>query len=1360
MEAGTARSEPEFDDCEATAAFFMTAKSKRKPQHLAQSSFGSRRQTAQQPKSSPTEITHTPEAGVFHSSAGLHGKGVLLKTTIATVSSTKVQLYTNILFDEGSHKSFITESLAEELELTRNGTETIYLSSFGSTSNKIMQVDTATVYLVTDEYQKIPVKVLIVPTISTPLNNRLQNTASKLPYLRGLKLAHPVTEDNNFTISMLIGADFYWDIAEDRIIRGEGPTAVKSKIGYLLSQPVPAESAHSTNHVCNVNTSHFSPDMLERFWSLESMGITQTTEDNDISDYFKNYQQSCIEFKDSRYSTKLPWKLEHPPLPTNYEVTKKRTENTIRRLQKNPYLLQKYDDIITEQERRGFIEKVITDTPPTGQVHYIPHHPVKKESSTTPIRIVYDCSCRQSPNLPSLNDCLESTPPILNDLSNILVRFRLHKYAVTADIEKAFLHVGLDERDRDATRFLWSGDILNPSSPLCIYRFKAVLFGATCSPFMLSATILKHLELNKHVQAAEVIQRDLYVDNVLSSFESESSACTYFKGARCLMRKAGMNLRSWTSNSEKLRSLAAADGVLDNDVIIKVLGMQWNPNTDELSFTNRSIPSLDVITKRTILKFSSQIYDPLGLLSPVTVRAKILLQELWKSKYDWDIFLPEVIRDSWNQLVEDLNRVTDVKFSRQLLPTQNPNSTTCRHIFVDASIKSYGAVAYFSNEKQTRILMAKNRVAPLKTLTLPQLELMAALIGARLASHLQKSLQTPNVTFWSDSQIVLHWLTTSKPLKRFVRNRVDEINQLTGKSLWRYCPTNDNPADLLTRGISADIFLDNQLWNTGPSWLTNRVQWPTWEYEHVTPQTTTEKNAGNSEEISVSSLQCSDTLGIHNVIDITHYSSYTKLLRVTANVMRFINNCRQNANRQTGSLSASELHDAEIPWLRSCHANSVKEEIENLKGNRNRLPLVRQLRLYLDTDGLIRCGGRIHNAPLEYATKFPYLLPKKHKLTRLVIQDAHGKQLHSGVNATITHLRQKYWIPAIRQCVRSVLRTCVICTRVIGKPYRAPDPPPLPKIRVEEAPPFSVTGVDFTGVLYVRNETGSESKCFICLFTCAITRAVHLEVVPDLSTDSFLQAFRRFSSRKSLPKLMISDNATTYLSAASQLKKLFLSTSLQEALSMKGTEWKFIPKRAPWYGGFWERLIGLTKTTLKKILGRAFVTMETLRTIVTEIEAILNDRPITYTSSNIEDMEPLTPAHLLYGRRMTSLPYYDIETETGMASVQIDQSILTRRAKIQANIINHFWKRWKTEYLTSLREYHKTTGSNERSIRAGDVVQVHDEGPRLRWKLAVVQELITGNDGLVRAAKIKTVNGLTTRPVVKLYPLETVTSEK
>ena len=207
-------------------------------------------------------------------------------------------------------------------------------------------------------------------------------------------------------------------------------------------------------------------------------------------------------------------------------------------------------------------------------------------------------------------------------------------------------------------------------------------------------------------------------------------------------------------------------------------------------------------------------------------------------------------------------------------------------------------------------------------------------------------------------------------------------------------------------------------------------------------------------------------------------------------------------------------------------------------------------------------------------------------------------------------------------------------------------------------------------------------------------------------------------------------------------------------LSRRGTEWRFIPKRAPWYGGFWERLIGLTKTSLKKILGRQFVTMETLQTIVSEIEAVMNDRPLTHVSSNIDDLEPLTPSNVFYGRKMTSLPYHQHYTDDEIMFVQSDQTTLTNRSRTQANIIS-----WRSEYLTALREYHKTTGSNEESIRVGDVVQIHDEGPRIRWKLAVVQELMTGNDGSVHAAKVKTKNGFTMRPIVKLYPLETVTSD-
>jgi len=379
---------------------------------------------------------------------------------------------------------------------------------------------------------------------------------------------------------------------------------------------------------------------------------------------------------------------------------------------------------------------------------------------------------------------------------------------------------------------------------------------------------------------------------------------------------------------------------------------------------------------------------------------------------------------------------------------------------------------------------------------------------------------------------------------------------------------------------------------------------------------------------------------ILNVIDITRYSSYKKLLRVTAFVLKFVARCRRELEQNACSgLSVQNVYKAETLLIKHCQEMEFRNEITSLHSGQSKLPLVKQLSLFLNDRGILRCRGRIHNAPVDEDAKFPFLLPKKHVLTRLIIQETHARHLHAGVNATVTHLRQKFWVPAIRQCVQATLRQCVTCRRVSGRPYVAPDPPPLPKARVQDSAPFTVTGVDFTGALHIKQTTGSDMKAYICLFTCAATRAVHLEVVTSLSTESFLQAFRRFTSRKSLPKIMISDNATTFIAASRELMNLRYSTLVQDTLSNLGVEWRFIPQRAPWYGGWWERLIGLTKTTLKKILGRAYINLELLQTIVTEIESVINDRPLSHTSFAIDDPVPLTPAHLLYGRRITSLPH-------------------------------------------------------------------------------------------------------------------------
>ena len=213
---------------------------------------------------------------------------------------------------------------------------------------------------------------------------------------------------------------------------------------------------------------------------------------------------------------------------------------------------------------------------------------------------------------------------------------------------------------------------------------------------------------------------------------------------------------------------------------------------------------------------------------------------------------------------------------------------------------------------------------------------------------------------------------------------------------------------------------------------------------------------------------------------------------------------------------------------------------------------------------------------------------------------------HAGTNTTLTAIQQQFRIPNARQRIKSLLRQCTTCWRHGGKPYATPDPPPLPEIRTRDTIPFTITGIDFTGALYVRQDS-TENKVYICLFTCAISHVIHLEVVTDLTVENFLLAFRRFTSRRSVPKIVMSDNASTYLAAADELQRLLQSGRLIEVLGRRGVLWRFIPKRAPWYGGWWEHLIGLTKMSLKKVLGRSRVTLPVLQTLVVEVKATLND---------------------------------------------------------------------------------------------------------------------------------------------------------
>ena len=1322
-------------------------------------------------KSNPDTASQTAAAsGTVHvNSLSTHEiaykRSVLLKTAVTEVStrSNRNPVSATILFDEGATRSFITADLAEKLAAKSEGRTNMQIAAFGNKQHH-QTLDHTKITIGTKYGPPVEITALIVPSICTPIRNHVDASTLDLPHIRGLTMAQPVNAGPHSHISILIGADFYWSFVGDRVIRGNGPTAVDSKLGYLLSGPMSRDVTFPNEVAAFHVMAETTPDPLERFWEIESIGIKDPVTQDESRCDFEHFRDSYIEKRQNQYVAKLPWKNDHPPLPTNYQTSEIRTRRMVQRLPQDT--LAVYDRIIREQEARGFIEHVSDDDRSSG--HYLPHHGVKKDSATTPIRVVFDCSSKASTQDPSLNDCLEKGPPLLNELAGILLRFRIHAIAYISDIEKAFLHIGLHEKERNFTKFFWLTDPQNPDSNFTTYRFASVLFGSISSPAILNAVLRTHLE-TKDCDTARNLQRNLYVDNVASGSPTSADAIAYYQDANHIVETGGFKLRSWSSNDSKLRELAESDGVLHQDFMAPLLGMKWDTQTDKLAFKPQvyTDPGSRDITKRAVVQRVSMLYDPLGLLSPTHVMGKIFTQSLWKKKLAWDQALaPDQIQE-WNDIEKELSKATDTSIPRRYFDF-NASGFCELHCFVDASTKAYGATVYLRHNENTSLAIAKTRVAPVKELTLPRLELMAALLGARLTKYTERQLISDlDITLkvlWSDSQIVLSWLRSEKHLPVFVKNRVSEI-QASQFNQHKYCPTKQNPADLLTRGISSDALNSSHLWWHGPPWLKDG-DWP------ISPvydsKIDNDEESETTENVHVANTSPVSCDGIGAVIDVTKYSSLRKLQRVSAWVLRFLRNTlNPDVKIQDDVIRASEITNANKLWIEYTQRLHYPQEFQSLSKKSNTpSTLVRQLKIFLDQDDVLRCGGRLHNAPISEDAKFPVLLPPKHAYTKLLILDAHHRTAHSGVQGTVTLLRQTYWITGIRVSVKSVIRNCFVCKRLSGPAYKQPIRAPLPDFRVLKAPPFTVTGIDFTGELYAKSDTGQgERKCYVCLFTCANTRAVHLELVKDLSVATFLRAFRRFAARRSVPQKIISDNASTYQSAAKDLKRLFTNPDIETFMTSNNVEWQFIPKRAPWWGGFYERLIGMTKNAIRKVLGRAYVTFDELECILCEVEAAINDRPITFVYSEINDAIPLTPSQLLHGRLIKTLPYERYECDDLWdPSYGNKHSPLLERNKRLSETLARLWNKWTNEYLTTLRERHgqqHKTPSTENNVKPGDIVLVHsDVKKRLRWDMAVIQSLITGNDGIARAATIKTRTGHTNRPLTKLYPLEIGVSEQ
>jgi len=526
-----------------------------------------------------------------------------------------------------------------------------------------------------------------------------------------------------------------------------------------------------------------------------------------------------------------------------------------------------------------------------------------------------------------------------------------------------------------------------------------------------------------------------------------------------------------------------------------------------------------------------------------------------------------------------------------------------------------------------------------------------------------------------------------------------------------------------------------KLWWEGPSWLT---QQPVGFASGPTP----DKEIVLAEEKAVTSLTVTKVESL-----LTQYSTLSKLISVTGYIFRFFQNCKTKKGSRSSEkyLSANERKVALGYWIKIVQGMSFYDEIEAIKDGKAVKSSINSYLPFLDENGILRVGGRLEKAHhLKQTAKHPIMLPKGNILSSLLISDHHIRNLHSGQTLTLASLRQEYWILGARGMITSCIKKCVTCVR-----HRASNPQPqmgnLPRSRVSPSSTFQHTGTDFAGPIFVRTWSGrgrKSVKAYICVFICFASKAVHLELVSELTTSAFLAALDRFISLRGKPSVIYSDNGTNYVGAERELRVFYESlqgSDVGDHLAKDAIGWSFSPPHGPHFGGIWESVVKSAKHHLKRVLGSNSFTIEEMMTVLAKIGACLNSRPLCPMSNNPDDLEVLTPGHFLIGRPLNAVPHPDVTS--------LKWNSMDRWQKVH-QIAQLFWERWSQEYLAELQRRSKWI-KDQPNLKVGDVVVIKEDNlVPAKWKLGRVVEAIVGSDGKVRVVNLRTESGLLKRPVV------------
>ncbi|XP_071486763.1 uncharacterized protein [Diadema antillarum] len=1210
------------------------------------------------------------------------------------------------------------------------------------------------------------------------------------------RIANLVAPLQDVEIGLLIGYDCAKALAPRAVIHSpddRGPYAVQTDLGWTIVGTVNEEYADS--HDDPIGVSHRTavrvvPEEVQlQGCRSEVIFVRPTTMKEEIAPLHviqlpeadftpdrkqKPYSQNDVKFirmmekeihitQSGHYEMPLPFKEEKTPLlPNNRSVAFKRLNHLKRKFENDAIYYEQYVLQMNNLIQKGHAERV-TEPGESGKRWYIPHHGVQEPKK---LRVVFDCSSQFKGEC--LNSHLLTGPDLTNALAGVLCRFRKENVAFMCDIKEMFHQFHVNEEHRDYLRFLWwpNGDYYQEPVD---YHMNVHLFGAASSPGC-SNYGLKQIATDKADEighdAARFIHRDFYVDDGLKAVATEEEAIELISKTKKMCEHGGLHVHKVVSNSRKVLESVPVDDrakevkelnlLHDHLPIEKALGVQWCVESDKFRFrmTFQDKP----LTRRGALSTVMSVFDPLGLLAPLLLPGKLILQELCRSSAARDDPLPDILQSKWDKWKADILQLDRLSIDRCYKPKGFGEIKNAElHHFCDASNLGYGHCTYLrltneNGEVHCTMVIGKARVAPIKTVTVPRLELTAATLSVRMSSFLRTELDLniDREIFWTDSRVVLGYIKNeTRRFHVFVANRVCQIRDESSSSQWRHIGTKTNPADGASRGLTIDQ-IEASKWFTGPDFL--------WEKE--IPDETKEEAALLPKDPEVkcethASLQKVNGLELERF---DHLSSWYRAKRAVANCLRLRSHlrkrCQARRDERDGKWDSKKvvmeplctelLLQAEKEIIKLIQGQTLGE-MKAVDGNESHSKREKRRhckaanRLYhldpfKDDDGILRVGGRLRRSDISFESKHPAILPQTH-LTKLIVSQCHADVAHGGRGMTINHLRMKgIWILGCSNFVAKFIFQCVTCRR-LRQPPQLQKMADLPKDRLTPAPPFTYAGVDCFGPWLIK-EGRKELKRYGLIFTCMASRAVHIEVLNALTTDAFINALRRFISVRGPVKQLRCDRGTNFVGAEAEFKRCAESSEgqVKDLLLKEGCDFiafKFNVPASSHMGGVWERQIRSIRQVLDVLLHQAGQQLddESLRTLMCEAAAIVNSRPLTTEFLNEPTHPtPLTPNHLLTQKTKIILP--------PPGSFCREDVYARKRWRRVQHLANEFWSRWRKEFLNLLQARQKWTKPH-RNMEVGDVVIIKDDNaPRNSWPLGRIVEVYESKDDLVRKVKL------------------------